>query len=101
MERVTTDKLMPDLRTVVQDAEELLRATAGQTGEKLEGVRARAQESLRAARARLSEAGGEIEARARAAAKQTDDYVRENPWTAIGIAAGVGFLVGLLSNRRS
>ena len=43
MERVTTDKLMQDMRTVVQDAEELLRSTAGQTGEKIEVVRARAQ----------------------------------------------------------
>jgi ElaB/YqjD/DUF883 family membrane-anchored ribosome-binding protein len=99
MERVTTDKLLEDLKVVVQDAEELLRATAGQTGEKIESVRARAQESLRAARVRLVAAGAEIEGRARAAAKVTDEYVHENPWTSVAIAAAVGFLVGSLSRR--
>jgi ElaB/YqjD/DUF883 family membrane-anchored ribosome-binding protein len=99
METVTTDKLVEDLKTVVRDAEELLRATAGQTGEKIESVRARAQESLRSAKARLAEAGAEIEGRARAAAKSADAYVHENPWTAVAIAAGIGFLAGLLSRR--
>jgi ElaB/YqjD/DUF883 family membrane-anchored ribosome-binding protein len=99
MEAVTTDKLVQDLKTVIHDAEELLRATAGQTGERLEGVRARAQDSLRAAKARLAEAGAELEGRARAAAKSTDEYVRENPWTAVAIAAGIGFLAGMMSRR--
>jgi ElaB/YqjD/DUF883 family membrane-anchored ribosome-binding protein len=99
METVTTDKLVEDLKTVVRDAEELLRATAGQTGEKIENVRARAQESLRSVKARLAETGAEIEGRARAAAKSTDAYVHENPWTAVAIAAGIGFLVGMLSRR--
>ena len=99
MEQASTDKLMQDLRAVVRDAEELLRATAGQTGEKLEGVRERAQESLRAAKERLAEAGADLEARARAAARSTDEYVHQNPWTAIAIAAGVGFIAGMLSRR--
>ena len=99
MEPVTTDKLMQDLRAVVHDAEELLRATAGQTGEKLDGVRARAQESLRAAKARMAEAGADLEARARAVARSTDDYVHQNPWTAIAVAAGIGFIAGMLSRR--
>jgi ElaB/YqjD/DUF883 family membrane-anchored ribosome-binding protein len=99
MEQVTTDKLLEDLKTVVADAEELLRATAGQTGEKIDAARARAQESLRSAKARLAEAGAEIGREVRAAAKSADTYVHENPWTAIAIAAGVGFLAGVLARR--
>jgi ElaB/YqjD/DUF883 family membrane-anchored ribosome-binding protein len=37
---------------------------------------------------------------ARDAARATDDYVHDNPWQAIGVAAAVGFLVGLVISRR-
>jgi ElaB/YqjD/DUF883 family membrane-anchored ribosome-binding protein len=100
MEHVTSEKLMRDLKVVVEDAEALLAATAGQTGEKIEQLRARAKESLAAARDRLRDAGTEVQQRAKAAAKSTDEYVHENPWTAIAIAAGIGFLVGSLTTRR-
>ena len=100
MEQVTTDKLMHDLRVVVEDAEALLAITAGQTGEKIEALRARAKESLGAARERMKAAGAQLGDRAKAAAKTTDDYVHTNPWTAIAIAAGLGFVLGSLTNRR-
>jgi len=100
MEQVTTDKLLRDLKVVVEDAEALLAATAGQTGEKIEQVRARAKESLAAARERMRDSVSEIGNRAKAAGKSTDDYVHENPWTAIAIAAGLGFIFGSFTNRR-
>jgi ElaB/YqjD/DUF883 family membrane-anchored ribosome-binding protein len=100
MNHVSTDKLMQDLRTVVTDAEELLKATASQTGERVEKVRARAEESLRAARARILEAGHAAEVRAREAAREVDHQVREHPWTAVAVAAGVGLIVGILLGRR-
>jgi ElaB/YqjD/DUF883 family membrane-anchored ribosome-binding protein len=100
MDQVSTDKLVNDLRTVAADAEALLRATAGQAGEKMAEVRARAEESLRAARASLEHAGTEVAARARAGAHVADEYVHENPWASIGVAAGVGFLIGYLIGRR-
>lgn len=95
-----TAQLMEDLRVVVEDAEALLKATAGQAGEKVGQARQRAEESVRQARERLGELEGEVRARARDAARTTDRYVHENPWGAIGIAAGVGFMLGLLSGRR-
>ena len=49
---VTTDQLLADLKTVMTDAEALLRATSAQTGEKIQEVRARAEESLRQAKSR-------------------------------------------------
>src|SRR5690606_28359462 len=78
MSHVNTDKLMEDLRQVVRDAEELLRATAGQAGEKIAEVRARAEESLRVAKGRLVEMSGDLNVRAHAAADSADQYVRTN-----------------------
>src|SRR5678815_645174 len=77
---VTTDQLLTDLKTVMNDAEALLRATSTQTGEKIQEVRARAEESLRQAKARLSSLEDEALRRAREVADATDEYVRENPW---------------------
>lgn len=100
MDTTTKDKLIDDLRTVASDVEELLRATAGQTGERIASARARAEESLRLARARLEDTGAELASRAREAANATDQYVHDKPWQSIGVAAGMAFLVGYLLGRR-
>jgi ElaB/YqjD/DUF883 family membrane-anchored ribosome-binding protein len=94
------EQLADDLRAVIQDAEELLKATAGAAGEKVSAARARAEESLRSARSRLAGAGEDVIGQAKDAAKAADDYVREHPWGAVGIAAAAGLLVGLLIARR-
>jgi ElaB/YqjD/DUF883 family membrane-anchored ribosome-binding protein len=97
---VNTAKLVEDLKVVMRDAEELLKATSAQTGEKIQEVRARAEESLRQARTRLDALEDEALQRARELADATAGYVRENPWQSVGVAAGVGLLVGLLLSRR-
>lgn len=97
---VTTSKLVEDLKVVMHDAEALLKATSAQTGEKLQEVRVRAEESLRKAQSRLSEVEEQALKRAREVADVTQEYVRENPWQSVGIAAGIGLLVGLLLSRR-
>lgn len=86
---VTTDKLVQDLKTVVGDTEDLLKATASQSGEQIARIRARAEESVRNARARMKDAGLHL-----------DEQVREHPWTAIGVAAGVGLVLGILLGRK-
>lgn len=96
---VSKEKLMQDLRVVVSDAEELLRATAGQAGEKVAVVRERIQENLAAAKVRLVAAEEAVVAKTKEAAKATDEYVHENPWKAVGIAAGVGLIIGMLVSR--
>lgn len=96
---VSKEKLMQDLRVVVADAEELLRVTANQAGEKASVVRERIQENLAAAKERLAAAQESIVATTKQAAKVTDEYVHENPWKAIGIAAGAGLLIGMLISR--
>jgi ElaB/YqjD/DUF883 family membrane-anchored ribosome-binding protein len=83
------NKFMDELRSVITDAEELLRVTADQAGPKVQEVRARAEESLRNAREHLSGAG-----------KHLDAQVREHPWAAVGVAAGVGLIIGILLSRK-
>jgi ElaB/YqjD/DUF883 family membrane-anchored ribosome-binding protein len=97
---VTRDKLVSDLKVVIGDAEELLRATASQAGEKVTVARQKIQESLDHAKRRMSEAGTVSAEQAKHAARATDEFVRQNPWQAVGIAAGVGLLLGLLIGRR-
>lgn len=96
----TTDQLVSDLKAVMRDAEALLKASSAQTGERIQEARARAEESLRQAKARLSEIEDEALRRARESAAAADAYVRGNPWQSVGIAAGVGLLLGLLLGRR-
>lgn len=90
---------MQDLRVVVADAEELLRATAGQAGEKVSAARERIQENLAAAKERLAAAQDAVVARTKEAAKVTDEYVHDNPWKAVGVAAGAGLIIGMLISR--
>jgi ElaB/YqjD/DUF883 family membrane-anchored ribosome-binding protein len=97
---VTKEQLIADFNVVVADAEALLKATANQGGEKLAEVRARAEESLKVAKARLLEAQDALIAKTREAARATDEYVHEKPWHAVGVAAGIGLLIGFLLGRR-
>ena len=90
------EQLTTDLKVVVRDAEDLLKATAGEAGEKVKEVRgrlARALESAKATCARLQD-------RTVQAAKATDHIIREHPYESIGIAFGVGLLIGVLAGRR-
>lgn len=96
---ITVDKLLQDLQTVVDDAEALLKATANQAGEKVQEARARATQSLGAARERLAEMQHGAMRQAQEAIQSGDEYVHSHPWQAVGIAAGVGLLIGLLLRR--
>lgn len=98
--QASADQLIEDLQTVVEDAEALLSATAGQAGERIQQARARAEDTVRIVRERLVAAQEEVGRRARAALDDADEYVHENPWQALGVAAGVAFLIGLLAGRR-
>jgi len=93
-------KLAADLKVVVADAEELLRATASQAGEKVTAARERIQASLATARVKLAEVERVVVDRTKQAAKATDEYVHEHPWRSVGIAAAVGFVLGVLISRR-
>ncbi len=94
------EKLVSDMKVVVSDAEEILRATAGVAGEKVGELRERIIDRLRDAKVRIADAEEMLVDRTKAAARVTDDYVNDNPWRAVGIAAGIGLLVGIIIGRR-
>jgi ElaB/YqjD/DUF883 family membrane-anchored ribosome-binding protein len=94
------EKFVADMKVLVADTEELLRATASQAGEKVAVARERMQATLATTKAKLIDAERALLDKTREAAKATDAYVHDNPWQAVGIAAGVGFLLGLLIGRR-
>jgi ElaB/YqjD/DUF883 family membrane-anchored ribosome-binding protein len=98
--QVVKDRLIKDFHTVIADAEELLKATANQTGERVGAARERVEESLRETKERLSEIQDDVVARSKAAARRTDEYVHDNPWQSIGVSAALGFLLGMLISRR-
>lgn len=93
------DKLVNDLKTLVSDAEDLLKATTNQAGEKVTAARQKIEQSLIEGKKALADAERAMIERSREAADIADDYVRENPWNAVAIAGGVGLLIGILVRR--
>lgn len=97
---VTTDKLVADMRVVLADTEQLLKAVIGQSGEKLAALQPRIEENLRKTKAQLVELEQAASEKARAAAYATDDYAHEHPWKVAGFSALIGVALGLLIGRR-
>ena len=86
--------LVKDFGDVLAEAETLLKQAAAETGERASDLRSQVEAKLLAAKSKLQDLQDD------AAARVTDDYVRDNPWQVIGAAAAVGFLVGVLISRR-
>lgn len=97
---VSKEKLISDFKVVVADAEELLRATANQAGDKAADLRVKIQSRLADAKLKLADAEVALVDKAKLVGRATDDYVHDNPWRSVGIAAGVGLIIGLLIGRR-
>ncbi|MDP2170487.1 MAG: DUF883 family protein [Rhodocyclaceae bacterium] len=97
---VSKEKLIADFKVVVADAEELLRATASQAGDKAADLRTKIQNRLAEAKVKLTDAEAVVIDRAKQVGHAADDYVHDNPWRSVGIAAGIGFVIGLLIGRR-
>ena len=96
----TKSKVVDDFKAIVNDADNLLQATAKVSGEGFNVARAKFAERLRTAKTSLADAEQLAVDRAKQAATATDDYVKGNPWTAVGIAAGVGMVIGFLIAKR-
>ena len=94
------ERLAADLRQLIADAESLVAETAHNSEGKISALRERMTENLKAARYKLADMEDAIKVKTREVARATDDYVHEHPWKAIGTAAGVGLIVGLLIGRR-
>jgi len=100
VQTVTSEKLVADMRIVLTDTEQLLKAVIGQSGEKLAALQPRIEESIRNAKARLAEFERVAAEQARAAAEATDAYAHEHPWKIAAFTALLGVAVGLLIGRR-
>lgn len=96
----TKGKVVDDFKTIVNDAEALLQATAHVSGEGFAAQRTKFTEKLNVAKMRLADAEQRVVEKAKQAAQATDHYVHDNPWTAVGVAAAVGMLIGFLAAKR-
>lgn len=88
------------MKTLVRDAQELFREATATTGEKAEELRNRGFDLLETALVRAQEMQAAAIETGKEIAESTDDFVRENPWQAVAISAGVGLLVGMLIARK-
>ncbi|MES2148196.1 MAG: DUF883 family protein [Pseudomonadota bacterium] len=94
------DKLMNDLKSVIQDAEGWLRGGGQLSGEDFQAAKAKFEQTLGNAKADLIRMEEAVVEKTKEAAKATDEFVKENPWKAVGIGAAVGLVVGMLISRK-
>nr|WP_258181918.1 YqjD family protein [Burkholderia cenocepacia] len=95
MSEINKEKLMSDIKTVLSDAEDLLKQAASSTGDRAAELREKAMSRLKQAKEKAADVQVVVVEKGKKAARATDDYVHEHPWTSIGVAAGVGVLIGL------
>jgi ElaB/YqjD/DUF883 family membrane-anchored ribosome-binding protein len=94
------EKLVGDIKVLLADVDTLFRQAAASSGEEARNLRERAEDALKEARARFETIQDDIVRRGRDAAHATDDWVHHNPWSSIGLGAGIGLLLGFLIARR-
>ncbi len=100
MTEATTRRLIHELRAAIKDVEALVTASGDDLGEHAKEAREKASESAGRARAGLEELESQLAARAKVMAEDATEFVRDNPWQSVGIAAAVGVVAGLLLGRR-
>jgi|GEM_PF-15864 len=97
-------KLLADFNAVMTEADQLLKLVTDEGGDKANALRTKLEKTLNAAKERLRSLEDTVMERTKATARATDEYVHENPWQTVGIAAGVsvafGVVIGLLLSRR-
>ncbi|WP_370834648.1 DUF883 family protein [Pandoraea fibrosis] len=94
------EKFMTDIKSVLADAEDLLKQAANTTGERASELSDKALALLKQAKEKASDVQVVVVEKSKQAARATDDYVHDHPWQAVGIAAGIGVVIGLLLNRK-
>jgi ElaB/YqjD/DUF883 family membrane-anchored ribosome-binding protein len=98
--QLSKQKLINDLNQGIADSEEMLKLTADEVSAGAVQLRERVRQRMDQAKAELRHLQQVTVEKAKAAGHATDEFVHENPWKSIGIAAGVGLVVGLLISRR-
>lgn len=90
-----------EIKNLISDVEDLMARIADLKDADVVRVRGKVQRAVDATKQSLSDSADSIRRQAQNVANTADDYVRESPWQAIGIAALVGAVVGILATRRS
>ncbi|HYQ37904.1 MAG TPA: DUF883 family protein [Pseudomonas sp.] len=94
------DPLLADFEALVQDTEKLLQQSASLAGDQAEGLRAQLKSSIARARSSLQAGEESMNKCCRAGIQATEHYVQEHPLRALGVCAGIGFVLGVLLARR-
>lgn len=89
-----------EFENLVEDLEDLIKATSSLTGAEIERLRKQLGERVSKARQTAQSMSDDAITRMRQTARVTDEYVHEQPWKAMGVCASVGFLLGMLVSRR-
>lgn len=87
-------------RNLVADVEDLVKKVANVDDAEIAKIRGKVEETLAKAKTTAGEGAAAVRARAGEATEATDEYVHENPWAAIGIAAAIGIVIGFVAGRR-
>jgi len=98
--REARERVMADLRTLAHDSEELLKATAGDVSEKAKEARVRLTAALQRTKGTMEQLQSQAVAGAKVAAQKADAVIREHPYESLGVAFGVGLLIGVLVTRK-
>ncbi|HEY2455496.1 MAG TPA: YqjD family protein [Scandinavium sp.] len=96
----TSENLRNELKFLTDTLEEVLNSSSDKSKEELSKLRSKAERALKDSRYRLGETSDAIAKQTREAAARADEYVRDNPWTGVGIGAAVGLVLGVLLTRR-
>ncbi|SFN30411.1 Membrane-anchored ribosome-binding protein, inhibits growth in stationary phase, ElaB/YqjD/DUF883 family [Nitrosospira briensis] len=98
--RETKEKLVNDFQSVIADTEELMKFVSNESGGKAQALRDKLDRNLKLAKDYLHDVEGSVVDKSRVAARVTDEYVHENAWRTVGLAIGVGILIGFLIRDR-
>jgi ElaB/YqjD/DUF883 family membrane-anchored ribosome-binding protein len=90
-----------EIKSLIADVEDLMARIADLKDADVMRVRNKVQRAVDATKQSLADGADAIRQHAQSAANTADDFVRESPWQAVGIAALVGAVVGILATRRS
>jgi ElaB/YqjD/DUF883 family membrane-anchored ribosome-binding protein len=98
--QINPENLISDFKALMADAEDLIKATAGHENGPLSAIRSKALDTLNTAKESIASVENTLTEKAKVVAEGADEFVHRNPWEAVGIAAGLGLLIGLFIRRR-
>jgi ElaB/YqjD/DUF883 family membrane-anchored ribosome-binding protein len=97
---ISRERVMSDLKNLTRDAEDLVKATAGDVSDKARDARTRISAALERAKVTCAQLQEQTIAKAKAAAQKADTVIRDHPYESIGVAFGVGLLLGVVVGRK-